>query len=195
MRKKYYRFFGGLLDRQVKWLNEMADQGFRLVKTGKLLYEFETCEPGQYRYAIEFVAPKSPEAVRDYHDFLEDLGYTVFYKNMNLNYSIGKLRWRPWADQGGRLATNSSTFNKELLIVEKVNDGKPFELHSSNEDKVSYYQNLCKPYINFCSVFIIVAVILRSWLFVGFALLAVLPILLYQLQIRKLKREADIKEV
>ena len=53
------------------------------------------------------------------------MGYSVFYKNINLNYSVGKVRWRPWAEIGGRIATNTTTFNRELLIVEKENDGKP----------------------------------------------------------------------
>ena len=67
------------------------------------------------------------------------MGYSVFYKNINLNYSVGKVRWRPWAEIGGRIATNTTTFNRELLIVEKENDGKPFELHTSYEDRANYY--------------------------------------------------------
>ena len=53
-----------------------------------------------------------------------DIPYSI--KNINLNYSVGKVRWRPWAEIGGRIATNTTTFNRELLIVEKENDGKPF---------------------------------------------------------------------
>ena len=41
MSKKCYRFFGGLLNTQEKWLNKMSEKGYRLVRTGKLLYEFE----------------------------------------------------------------------------------------------------------------------------------------------------------
>ena len=44
--------------------------------------------------------------------------YKVFYKNINLNYSIGKVRWRPFAGKYGRIATSPGNFNKELLIVE-----------------------------------------------------------------------------
>lgn len=72
MRKKCYRFFGGLLIAQANWLNKMSEKG-------------------------------------------------------------------------GRIATNNSTFNRELLIVEKKNDGKPFELHTSFEDKENYYRNLRNP--------------------------------------------------
>ena len=131
MNKKIYRFFGGLLTAQENWLNKMSEKGYRLIRTGKLLYEFEECKPGQFQYCVEFIGQKSKENAQNYHDFLEEMGYSVFYKNINLNYSVGKVRWRPWAEIGGRVATNTTTFNRELLIVEKENDGKPFDLHTS----------------------------------------------------------------
>ena len=135
MSKKCYRYFGGLLNTQAKWLNKMAEKGYRLVRTGKLLYEFEKCKPDEVTYCVEFIGEKSKESSIDYANFLEDIGYKVFFKNINLNYSVGKARWRPWAERGGRIATNATTFNRELLIVEKANDGKPFELHTSYDDK------------------------------------------------------------
>ena len=33
MSKKCYRFFGGLLNTQEKWLNKMSEKGYRLVRT------------------------------------------------------------------------------------------------------------------------------------------------------------------
>ncbi len=50
MSKKCYRFFGGLLNTQEKWLNKMSEKGYRLVRTGKLLYEFEKCETDEVTY-------------------------------------------------------------------------------------------------------------------------------------------------
>ena len=119
MSKKCYRFFGGLLNAQAKWLNKMSEKGYRLVRTGKLLYEFEKCKPDEVTYCVEFIGEKSKENSIDYANFLEDMGYKVFFKNINLNYSVGKVRWRPWAERDGRIATNATTFNRELLIVEK----------------------------------------------------------------------------
>ena len=49
MNKKCYRFYGGLIASQEKWLNRMAEKGYRLIRTGKLLYEFEECKPRQYQ--------------------------------------------------------------------------------------------------------------------------------------------------
>ena len=62
MSKKYYRYYGGLLGLQQKWLNKMAEKGYRLVRTTKAMYEFEPCAPGQYQYCVEFVGEKSKQS-------------------------------------------------------------------------------------------------------------------------------------
>lgn len=147
MTKKYYRFFWGFLKKQEKWLNEMADKGFRLIRTGRAWYEFEECEPKKYRYAVEFIGEKSKQNAKEYADFLEDCGYKVIFKNLNLDYSVGKAIFRPWAEKGGKIATTAGTFNKELLLVEKVNDGKAFELHTTEDDIKEYQKTVRKPWI------------------------------------------------
>ena len=38
MSKKCYRFFGGLLQTQERWLNKMAQRGYRLTTVGKLVH-------------------------------------------------------------------------------------------------------------------------------------------------------------
>ena len=53
MSKKCYRFFGGLLNAQAKWLNKMSEKGYRLVRTGRVLYEFEECSPDEVTYCVE----------------------------------------------------------------------------------------------------------------------------------------------
>lgn len=194
MRKKCYRFFGGLLIAQANWLNKMSEKGYRLVQTGKMLYEFEECKPNQVKYCVEFIGYKTKDNAKDYYDFLEDMGYKVFYKNINLNYSIGKVRWRPWAEKGGRIATNNSTFNRELLIVEKKNDGKPFELHTSFEDKENYYRNLRNPWLLILLMFVIFTVMDRSLVFGVFALISLFPVIIYQMEIMKVRYEAKTKE-
>ena len=65
MSKKCYRFFGGLLNTQEKWLNKMSEKGYRLVRTGKLLYEFEKCKPDEVTYCVEFIGEKSKEGGAD----------------------------------------------------------------------------------------------------------------------------------
>ncbi len=160
MSKKYYRFFWGFLKKQENWLNEMADKGYRLVRTGRAWYEFEDCEPRKYRYAVEFVGEKSKRNAKEYASFLEDFGYRVLFKNLNLDYSVRKTVFRPWAEKGGKIATTSGTYSKELLIVEKENDGKPFELHTTEDDIREYKKTVRKPFI--FSIVTILIVILIS---------------------------------
>lgn len=172
----------------------MSEKGYRLVRTGKILYEFKKCNPNKVLYCVEFIGEKSKESAKDYSGFLKDMGYKVFSKNINLNYSVGKVRWRPWAENGGRIATNATTFNRELLIVEKENDGKPFELHTSYEDKEKYYYNLRNPWLFLLLMFALFAIAKHSIIFGVFALIALIPSLTYQIQIIKIRRESKTRE-
>ena len=155
MTKKEYRFFFGFLDRQQKYLNRRAQRGFRLVHTGKLSYTFESCRPDAYQYCLEFVAHEPAERCGDYQEFLEGMGYRVFHKNINLNCSFGKVRWRPYGRGRGQLATAPGRYNKELLIVEKENDGTPFELHTAPADQIpsKYFTNFFSPKISLVTNF------------------------------------------
>lgn len=195
MNKKCYRFYGGLIASQEKWLNRMAEKGYRLIRTGKLLYEFEECKPGQYQYCVEFIGQKSKESAADYASFLEDCGYRVFFKNINLNWSVGKAVVRPWADKGGRIATNSTTFNRELLIVEKENDGKPFQLYTTYEDKQDYCKNMRKPWLLLFVVSAVLGIAMQQLVWGIFAVVSLIGLIVFQLELRKLKKKADIKEM
>lgn len=194
MNKSCYRYYGGLLSMQQKWLNQMATKGYRLIRADKLRYEFEECRPGEYQYCVEFIGYKSKENGEDYQSFLEDMGYKVFFKNINLNYSIGKVRYRPWAENGGRIATNSTTFNRELLIVEKENDGKSFELHTSYEDKSTYYKSVRNPWITTTLLFLILGGIAHSIFLLAVGFVFLIPVLAYQFEIMKISRNAKTKE-
>lgn len=192
--EKRYRYFWSLLGAQARWLDKMSDRGLRLVRTEKLLYEFEPCRPGEYRYCVEFVAHLSREKAEDYARFLEDCGYRVWFKNVNLNWNVGKVEARPWADPGGRLASNATTYGRELLIVEKKNDGKPFRLHTSCEDKALYYRARWRPALFLFVVMAILAAVLRSWPAGIFAVLALVVLIRYQIALAGLKRQGSIQE-
>ena len=197
---KKYRYFGGFLTSQEKWLNKMAQKGYRLVKVGKLLYEFESCTPGQYQYAVEFVADKSKKDSQGYKEFLEGCGYKVFYKNINLNYSIGKVRFRPWAEGSGKFATNSTTYNKELFIVEKENDGKPFELHTMANDRIEYLKKWRNVWFTYFAMFALMGVLfafsapIASIILGSIGILTLIPIIMYQIQIGKIKKQIETEE-
>lgn len=71
MTKKYYRYFGGLLQKQENWLNRMANEGYRLTAIGKLLYEFEECESSSVEYRVEYIGSKSKEKLKHIFNFLK----------------------------------------------------------------------------------------------------------------------------
>lgn len=108
---------------------------------------------------------------------------------------IAQANWlNKMSEKGGRIATNNSTFNRELLIVEKKNDGKPFELHTSFEDKENYYRNLRNPWLLILLMFVIFTVMDRSLVFGVFALISLFPVIIYQMEIMKVRYEAKTKE-
>lgn len=188
IKKKYFAMF---MEPQRKWLNEMAAKGYRLVRVGKLEYEFEECEPRKYVYEIEYVGDKSYEHEKEYKEFLESFGYKVFYKNINLDYSVGKVTWRPFAEKGGQLSTNRTTYNKELLIIEKENDGRPFELHSTPTDKISYYKRLRNPWIILAAALLIPGALLLNIILLLLGLLFTVPAVRAELAIIKCRKEAE----
>lgn len=192
--EKRYRCFWSLLGAQARWLDKMSDRGLRLVRTEKLLYEFEPCEAGEYRYCVEFVGHLSREKAEDYACFLEGCGCRVWFKNVNLNWNVGKVEARPWAEPGGRLASSATTYNRELLIVEKKNDGKPFQLHTTHEDKARYYRAQRRPALFLFAVMVPLAAALRSWPAGIFAALALVLLIRYQIALMKLKRQGNLLE-
>jgi len=136
MSKTAFRYFFDFLDGQKKWLNSMAEQGYRLKKCGRMTYTFDDCNPNEYEYTIEFIGDKSYSKGKDYRGYLESLGFRTFTKNINLNFSYGKIKWRPYAKGMG-----------QLLILEKKRDGKPFELHTDVRDKLDTYKTARRAYV------------------------------------------------
>lgn len=201
--KRCYRYFGVMMDTQEKWLNKMAHLGYRLMKTDKLSYEFIECPPDQYQYCIEFAAHKSYKSEQDYRAFLEEMGYTVFYKNANLSYTIGKIKWRPYGEGRGQLSTNPGSYNKELFIVEKKKDGKPFKLHTTNADLAAYYKPVRNTWLTYDALFLGFSV----WLYlsnraftkevIAFAIMGVLllfPVILYHREVLRYSLAAKTEE-
>lgn len=192
MRK--YRYFGGMANTQGGWLNDQAQKGFRLVKTGKLSYDFEPCDPGAYLYCVEYVGHMSQTESQEYKRFLEEIGYRVWYKNVNLQWSAGKVQYRPWANPGGRIATSSSTIDKELLIVEKENDGTPFVLHTSYEDRVRIAKQHRDPWLMMLVIFLVCSLVLQHPAFYIFSGITLIPAIILHLEYCALRKKAAIEE-
>ena len=201
MTKKICKYFFNSIDGQERWLNEMAAKGFKLIKTTRAMYEFQSCNPLEYEYCVEFVADKSYKQLMKYRDFLEEMGFQSFTKNMNMNYSVGKIRFRPWAKGAGMIATSPGSFNKELLILEKKRDGKPFEIHIDLDDLVGHYRNIRNAYF-YVDIMIIVLIAFGStshyflgpFAIFGKSAIAVLAILFTFLSIKYSMLIHDYKE-
>ena len=61
-------FFVWDFEKEERWLNEMAQEGWVLDNTGFSFYTFVRCEPGEYIIRLE-MNPSS-----DYHAFVKELG-------------------------------------------------------------------------------------------------------------------------
>lgn len=56
-------------EKEERWLNQMAMQGWALVEVGWCKFVFEACEPGAYIIRLQM-----HEQDRDYEDFLREIG-------------------------------------------------------------------------------------------------------------------------
>ena len=203
MNKKVYRFFFMFLEKQERFLNRMAGNGWRLLKTTRLSYEFAPCPPGEYEYKVVFIGEKSYRDNKGCRAFFEDMGYRVFTKSANLNFSVGKMRWRPYGKGGGKAATSPGSYNKEIMIAEKKRDGKAFEVFNDNSDLAGYYRVIRNV---FTSLLALIAALLGYAIFtktatvpmliVGFIAAAALlvPIIKYTKQANHYKQEMQIRD-
>lgn len=202
MRKVCY--FWNFLDGQQRWLNRMASQGYRLTECDGFVYTFEECRQGDYEYAVELVGDRTASQMKDYCAFLQEIGYRVLQKNINANISVGKVRWRPWAKGWAQIAASSGTFNKELLIVEKRRDGRPFLLHTDVQDALACRRRERNMYLWGLAVSLALLVLLLTapgplTLILGavlavFCLLWAVPTIRLIGAVRQLKRECSIND-
>lgn len=208
MSKWVFRYFFDFLEGQERWLNRMAGRGYRLQDCGKLSYVFEKCQPDEYEYAVEYVGEKSASQAEDYRSDLENRGFRTFTKNINVNYSYGKVRWRPYLHGAGGTATSPGTYNRELLILEKRKDGRPFELHTDREEKLDYFSGILH-----MQVYVIIVLLLMvalsfmldqsqtstplTWIIrlviLGVAVLYLIPTVRYALLVHRIKGKSGVK--
>lgn len=207
MSKTVIRYFFDFLDGQEKWLNQMANRGYRLKKCGVMTYTFDQCQPDEYEYAVEFVGDKAYSKIKDYRVLLEGMGFRSFSKNINLNFSYGKVRWRPYAKGMGQIATSPGGYNKELLILEKKRDGTPFKLYSNIQDKLATCKQIQSSYMWLVIMMLLLMAMtfipdmssmsfamtwaFRAILFI-FSILFTIPTIKYWKRARKLKEESNI---
>ncbi len=133
---KKRRIFIDPINNQIKWLNGMAKKGYRLVDVKGFTYNFEECKE-EYIYNVEFVAHKSKKEIDKYMNLLSELNINTFIKKINIGKrSIGNYRWRTYGKNSMKIVPTGL----ELLILEKRNDGNPFELFTEADDRIVYYR-------------------------------------------------------
>lgn len=143
-----FRIFINPIEGQEKWLNEKAKEGLRLLKAGRFIYKFEKSEPMKYQYAVDYTGNKTISECKEYESFLSEVEIKYFEKPLNLGqFSVGRVKYRPYANPGGKMATSQGMINRELLILEKRNNGKPFDIYSNISDKIMSLRERRKPYI------------------------------------------------
>ena len=78
-------------DKEERWLNEMAREGWALTKAGFCTYTFESCEPGEYIIRLEMI-DNSP----NFQSFMEELGAKAVGKCVNWAYFRRKAELGPF---------------------------------------------------------------------------------------------------
>ena len=103
-----------------------ADDISMSIQRGMPLYEMEKLETvGENNDGNMVIRGECVSACA----YLKEQGIKYFTKNINLSYSLGKLRWRPFIKGPAQIVTSPGNYNKELLIIEKKADEK-FELNT-----------------------------------------------------------------
>jgi hypothetical protein len=80
-------FFLWEYEKEENWINQMAEDGWMLIRTGFRKYVFEKGTPGEYTYRLELLEKDmhSPES-RSYLDFLRETGIEVVGECINWVY-------------------------------------------------------------------------------------------------------------
>lgn len=151
------RLFLNPIEGREKFINEMARKGYRLVKSGSILHNFEKTN-SDYRYAVQYIGYMSNNERKRYTEFLNDMNLKVFTAPLNIGkFSFGNIKLRPYNFPKNMIATSPGVINKEILIIESdgnkeipvftdINDRKL----DTKRRKMPYY------YIIAVSIFLIV---------------------------------------
>lgn len=184
MKKRVFKIFFNFLENQETWLNSMSKKGYRLVKASRFFYYFEESTPNKYKYTVQFIMDKTNKELKNYYKTLQDLDMNYFTKNVNIGkFSFAEIKVRPYIKNRAMLATSPGRINKELLILEKLDDGKPFKIYNNTNELIEYFKNIRNTFAFtdlFLLVFLISLLIKNSTnliIFIIYALLVLLIVL------------------
>ena len=128
------RVFMNPIEGREKYINQIASEGYRLVKSGSILHEFEKTN-SDYKYSVQYVGYMSNTERKKYSDFLKEMNFKVFTAPLNIGkFSLGNVKLRPYNSPEAMIATYPGMINKEILIIES--DGnKEIPVFSDRESK------------------------------------------------------------
>ena len=128
------RVFMNPIEGREKYINQIASEGYRLVKSGSILHEFEKTN-SDYKYSVQYVGYMSNTERKKYFDFLKEMNFKVFTAPLNIGkFSLGNVKLRPYNSPKGMIATYPGMINKEILLIES--DGnKEIPVFSDRESK------------------------------------------------------------
>ena len=128
------------LPREEAWINEMAEHGYGLTAAGKVTFEFEDIENGQYRYKEMMLKGSfDSKKVRDFLKFMEEMGIKNVAHVSYPGHTIVYLRY------------DSSLEN--------------FDIYSDLDSKIEYEKTMVG-YLLFAAVFNLAAWILNMTIFI-----------------------------
>lgn len=114
-------------EKEEVWLNSMCRKGYALCEVSKGYYYFETCEPGEYIYRIEFLKPETM-------NHTEKTTYIDFIKEMEIDHIASINRWQ--------------YFRRKAALGE-------FEIYSDLHSKIEHYKRINVIWYILAAIFIV----------------------------------------
>lgn len=135
---KYKYFFD--LDKEEKWLEEMAKNGYQLCKTPSFGYHFVKCPPEEVQIRIDFRQFKNEECFKDYCALFEDSG---------------------WLHIAGTKSSGSQYFKKIIFSTQASKDcptdsaiGNHADIFSDQSSKAGRYKRIANLWLSFAFIFL-----------------------------------------
>lgn len=128
------KIFLNPIEGREKYLNHIANEGYRLVKSGSIIHEFEKTN-SDHRYAVEYIGYMNNKERKKYTEFLNSMNLKVFTAPLNIGkFSFGNVKLRPYNSPKSMIATSPGMINKEILIIE-TDGSKKIPIFSDKESK------------------------------------------------------------
>ncbi|MDU5230407.1 MAG: DUF2812 domain-containing protein [Anaerococcus sp.] len=139
------KIFLNPIEGREKYINSIASQGYRLVKSGSILHEFEKTN-SDYKYAVQYIGYMTNKERKEYSEFLNNMNFKVFSAPLNIGkISFGNVKLRPYNYPKSMIATSPGMINNEILIIES-SEGKEIPIFTDSSSKDEYLKRRKLPY-------------------------------------------------